>query len=162
LNQNVPIILIIEDDESIQSLVEDALGEGGFESAIAPSGEEAVTLLNGMKSTYRALVTDIRLRGKIDGWEVAQRAREIEPEFPIVYMSGASASDWPFGKPHFRNEPEALLAIYSSSSSAGKHSKQARVVRAAMLMGCASEAGGCWLGTSARCQLARALKHFST
>ena len=31
----------------------------------------------------------------MDGWEVAQQARKIDPEFPIVYISGASAADWP-------------------------------------------------------------------
>jgi DNA-binding response OmpR family regulator len=40
------------------------------------------------------LVTDIGLRGKIDGWEVARQAREIDPQFPVVYMSGKSAEDW--------------------------------------------------------------------
>ena len=30
----------------------------------------------------------------MDGWEVAQHAREIEPDFPVVYMSGAAAADW--------------------------------------------------------------------
>jgi CheY-like chemotaxis protein len=39
-------------------------------------------------------VTDINLKGEMDGWEVAQLAREIEPEFPVVYMSGAAAADW--------------------------------------------------------------------
>lgn len=62
--------------------------------AIAASGEEAVTLLKGRSDNYRALVTDISLRGKIDGWEVARQAREIDPQFPVVYMSGASADDW--------------------------------------------------------------------
>jgi DNA-binding response OmpR family regulator len=95
LTEAVPVVLVIEDDDAIQAMVEDALGEGGFETAIAASGEEAVTLLKGMKHTYRALVTDISLRGKIDGWEVAKRAREIDPEFPIIYMSGASAAEWP-------------------------------------------------------------------
>jgi DNA-binding response OmpR family regulator len=95
LSEDVPVILVIEDEEAIQSLVEDALTEGGFEPAIAASGEEAVTLLKGRTTNYRALVTDISLRGKIDGWEVAQQAREIDPQFPIVYMSGASAVDWP-------------------------------------------------------------------
>jgi len=94
LDQTVPVILVIEDDQEIQTLVEDALSDAGFEPAIAPSGEEAVTLLKGMKSTYRALVTDISLRGRISGWEVARQAREIDPEFPIVYMSGAHAGDW--------------------------------------------------------------------
>ena len=93
LNQNVPVILVIEDDDGIQTVVEVALGDAGFEPAIAASGEEAVTLLKGMKIAYRALVADIGLRGKIDGWEVARQARQIDPEFPVVYMSGASAAD---------------------------------------------------------------------
>jgi DNA-binding response OmpR family regulator len=40
-------------------------------------------------------------RARLDGWEVARRAREISPAFPIVYMSGASAGDWTSkGVPH--------------------------------------------------------------
>jgi DNA-binding response OmpR family regulator len=92
--EDVPVILVIEDEEAIQSLVEDALTEGGFEPAIAASGEEALTLLKGRAGSYRGLVTDITLRGRIDGWEVARQAREIDPQFPVVYMSGASAEDW--------------------------------------------------------------------
>jgi DNA-binding response OmpR family regulator len=95
LSQSVGVILVIEDDESIQTVVEDALSEAGFEPAIAASGEEALTLLKGTKSIYRALVLDISLRGRVDGWEVAQQAREIDPEFPVVYMSGKSAAEWP-------------------------------------------------------------------
>ena len=88
------MILVVEDDDLIQTLVEEALGEGGFEAAIVPSGEEAVSLLNGQKGNYRALVTDINLRGKMEGWEVAQHAREIETNFPVIYMSGQSADEW--------------------------------------------------------------------
>jgi DNA-binding response OmpR family regulator len=94
LNQNVPVILVIEDDNALQVVVEDALSEGGFEAAIAASGEEAVTLLMGQKNKYRALVTDINLLGRLNGWEIAQKAREIDPQFPIVYVSGAAAADW--------------------------------------------------------------------
>ena len=88
------VILVIEDDQAIQTIVDEALTEGGFEPAIAASGEEAVTLLKGGLTKYRALVTDIGLRGRMDGWEVAQQAREIDPAFPIIYMSGAHAEDW--------------------------------------------------------------------
>ena len=89
------VILVIEDDPPIQGIVEEALSDGGFEPAIAPSGEEAVTLLKGNKNKYRALITDINLRGRIDGWEVAKRAREIHPEFPILYITAAHADQWP-------------------------------------------------------------------
>ncbi len=95
LNEDVPVILIVEDEAGIQSVVEEALSDGGFEPAVTPSGEEAVTLLQGLKNTYRALVTDVSLRGKMSGWEVARQARAIDPSFPVIYISAGSAADWP-------------------------------------------------------------------
>jgi DNA-binding NtrC family response regulator len=90
----LPVILVVEDDQSLQALAEETLTDGGFEAAITPSGEDAVTLLTSNKGKYRALVTDINLSAKMDGWEVAQHAREIDPSFPVLYMSGAQAADW--------------------------------------------------------------------
>jgi CheY-like chemotaxis protein len=88
-------VLVVEDDLAIQTLIEEALAEGGFETAIAASGEEAVTLLkSGARPNYGALVTDINLRGRMDGWDAARRAREIEPTFPVVYMTGAASEQW--------------------------------------------------------------------
>jgi DNA-binding response OmpR family regulator len=92
--QELPVILVIEDDHGIQGLLEDALTEAGFEPAISASGEEAITLLQGRKGKYRALVTDINLIGRINGWEVAKQAREIDPAFPVIYMTGAAADQW--------------------------------------------------------------------
>jgi CheY-like chemotaxis protein len=93
--EDLLLILVVEDDQAVQSVIEEALSDGGFEPAIASSGEEAVALLKEGKSKYRALVTDINLgRGKMDGWEIAMHAREIDPEFPIVYMTGDSADEW--------------------------------------------------------------------
>lgn len=88
------IILVVEDDQLVQSLIEEALNEGGFDVAIVGSGEEAVTSLKKKPAPYRALVTDIHLSGKIDGWEVARTAREIDAAFPIVYMTGAAGDEW--------------------------------------------------------------------
>jgi DNA-binding response OmpR family regulator len=93
--EDQPVILVVEDDYEIQIIVEDALTEGGFEPAIAPSGEEAVTLLKGNRGTYRALVADVSLRGRMDGWQVARQAREIDPDFPIVYITGGHGYQWP-------------------------------------------------------------------
>ena len=92
--RDLPVILVVEDDQLIQTFVEESLGEGGFEAAVAASGEEAVTLLKAREGKYHALVTDVSLRGRMDGWTVAQQARQIDPEFPIIYMSGVAATDW--------------------------------------------------------------------
>ena len=93
--QEQPVIRVVEDGHKVQRIVDVILTDGGFEAAIASSGEEAVTLLRDRRIGYRALVTDINLRGSMDGWEVAKQAREIEPSFPIIYMTGGSAHQWP-------------------------------------------------------------------
>jgi CheY-like chemotaxis protein len=41
----------------------------------------------------RALLTDVNLGG-ITGWELARQIREITPDFPVLYMTSASAPDW--------------------------------------------------------------------
>ena len=93
--QDLPIILVVEDDHLTQSIVKDALEDGGFAIVIASSGEQAMELLDSADVKHRALVTDINLgRDRLDGWEVARHARENDPAFPVVYMSGDSAEDW--------------------------------------------------------------------
>ena len=55
------LILVVEDDELVQSVVEETLSEGGFEAVIASTGENAVELLDAGEGKYRALVTDVKL-----------------------------------------------------------------------------------------------------
>jgi CheY-like chemotaxis protein len=90
----LPVILVVEDEYPLQGVVEDTLAEAGFESAIVSSGEEALTLFKGAGRDCKALVTDVNLKGKLNGWEVARRIREIDPGFPVVYMTGAAADQW--------------------------------------------------------------------
>jgi DNA-binding response OmpR family regulator len=59
--QGLPTILVVEDDHLIQSVVEEALKEGGFDIVIASSGEHAAELLDSNHGKYRALVTDVNL-----------------------------------------------------------------------------------------------------
>lgn len=92
---NLQVILVVEDDHLIQSIVEESLTDGGFEIVIASSGKNALELLDASEGKYRALVTHINLGpGKVDGWDVARHAREIDPVFPVVYMSGKDSGEW--------------------------------------------------------------------
>jgi len=86
--------MVVEDDPEIQAVIDEALSDGGYEPALAASGEEAVTLLWGDRHRYRALVVDISLRGKMDGWEVARRIREVDPLFPVIYITGGAGDQW--------------------------------------------------------------------
>jgi CheY-like chemotaxis protein len=124
------VILVVEDDPAVQVLIEETLRDAGYEPSFVASGEEAVTLLKGNREHYRALVSDINLKGSMLGWEVARHAREIDPAFPIVYMTGAAADQWASqGVPHsiLLNKPFApaqlvtaiSLLLNAGSSSAG-------------------------------------------
>lgn len=89
------VILLVEDDQTIQSVIEEALSDGGFEITIASSGEQAVELMGAANPQFRAVVTDINLgRDRMDGWDVARHARESKPDMPIIYMTGDSADEW--------------------------------------------------------------------
>jgi DNA-binding response OmpR family regulator len=90
----LPIILVIEDEYPVQGLVEEWLADGGFVAEILSSGEEALTLFKSGLKNYNALVTDVNLKGRLSGWDVARQIREINPVFPVVYMTGAAADEW--------------------------------------------------------------------
>ena len=88
------VVMVVEDEPAIQGFVEDALGEAGFDTVSLSSGEQALTLLIGDKNKFGALVADVKLSGRIDGWAVAKRAREIRPDLHVVYMTSAAPDEW--------------------------------------------------------------------
>jgi DNA-binding response OmpR family regulator len=51
------VVLVVDDDGSIQKIIEDTLSDGGFASKVASSGEEAIGLLNA--NQYRVLIIDV-------------------------------------------------------------------------------------------------------
>lgn len=94
LNSSLLLILVVEDDQLIQHMIRDALSDGGFEAEVVASGEQALSLLQDRHDARRAVVTDVNLQGELTGWDVGRRARELSPEVPVVYMTGAAADQW--------------------------------------------------------------------
>jgi DNA-binding response OmpR family regulator len=90
----LPVILVVEDEDALQDFVKDALTGAGFDFTVSSSGEEGLALLKSGAVRYRALLTDINLEDGMNGWELARQAREIDASFPVVYMSGAAADQW--------------------------------------------------------------------
>ncbi|OKO83091.1 response regulator [Bradyrhizobium sp. AS23.2] len=91
---DLPIVLVVEEEEPLQEMIHDALTEGGFDLTTVASGQEAVSMIESGVLKFSALVTDINVKGQMKGWDIAQLVRQIDPAFPIVYMTGAAADDW--------------------------------------------------------------------
>jgi len=89
------LLLIVEDEALIAVSLEDALIGAGYDCVVTYSGQAALDQLNEDAARFRGVLTDIRLGQGPGGWEVGQRARELVPEIPVIYMSGDSAADWP-------------------------------------------------------------------
>lgn len=95
------LLLIVEDEDEVRSLLEEALRDSGFEVELAKDGSSALAFLETRSDSLRGLVTDINLGAGPDGWEVARRGRELIPDLPVVYMSGAAGHEWSSkGVPH--------------------------------------------------------------
>jgi two-component system OmpR family response regulator len=79
-------VLVVEDEWLLRMELVDELGAAGWTIHEAGSGEEALLVLE-QQAGIDFLVTDIRLGGKVDGWGVAERFRELHPDGPVVYVS---------------------------------------------------------------------------
>jgi DNA-binding NtrC family response regulator len=89
------LTLIVDDDQLIRDVLQEALEDAGFAVRAAGGGEEALTMLDADGANFRALVTDVNLGSdELTGWDVAKHAREINDQIPVVYITGASAHDW--------------------------------------------------------------------
>lgn len=75
-------VLAVEDDPLIREFVVEALREEGFDVIHAADGEQTLAWCG--RRAADVLVTDIRLPGKVDGWQIAERCREYNP---LIYPS---------------------------------------------------------------------------
>lgn len=89
-----PTILLVEDEPLILLTAQDALEAGGFTVVPADDASDAIVALESRIGDLSGLVTDVRLPGKITGWDIARHARELRGDLPVVYMTGDSAADW--------------------------------------------------------------------
>ena len=89
----MPLVLYVEDDALLQLDGEIALTEAGHDVLLARDGVEGCDLLRKWGRRLDALVTDIDLPGGVDGWAVAELAREFRDELPVIYATAAPRAE---------------------------------------------------------------------
>jgi CheY-like chemotaxis protein len=80
-----PRILAIDDQEMIRELLASMLQELKYPHKICADGNEGVKAFK--EDHYDILITDLGLPD-IDGWEVARRTRNINPDLPVIVITG--------------------------------------------------------------------------
>ena len=82
-------VLLVEDEILLREATSDDLRDLGYDPVCAGRADEAWEILkNG--TPLEAMITDIRMPGEWDGWELARQARTLRPELGVIYVSGYS------------------------------------------------------------------------
>jgi CheY-like chemotaxis protein len=82
-------VLVVEDEPGLRELMVEELVDAGFEVVDAEIGHAAIAIIDSGRP-IDVLFTDIRLPGVLDGWQIAQHAREVYPDIHVIYASGYS------------------------------------------------------------------------
>ncbi len=79
-------VLVVEDEPLVRAYVSDILGQSGFDVIAASSGEEALSRI--AEGGVCAVVSDVAMPGRVNGFELARRVREECPRTGVVLVSG--------------------------------------------------------------------------
>jgi len=83
-------ILLVEDEESLAVGLEFNLQEEGYGVTHARDGREALQFYE--KGNYDLIILDIMLP-YVDGFEVAKRVREVNPQLPILMLTARTRKE---------------------------------------------------------------------
>jgi len=89
-------VLIVEDEVLIRMLLSEALRQEGYAVVEAATADEALSVLES-SSSPDVLITDVRMPGSIDGFELAAYVRRTKPELKVIITSGHASPDLAIG-----------------------------------------------------------------
>ena len=81
------LVLLVEDEPAMREVTRRILVRNGYEVISAASGQEAVDAAASCQDDIAVLVTDVIMPG-MQGKEVAERVRGLQPDIAILFMSG--------------------------------------------------------------------------
>ena len=79
-------VLVAEDDPAVRRVATRVLEREGFEVVACEDGQEAVEVLEAGER-FALMVTDV-VMPRVSGRDLADRAAELDPAMPVIYMSG--------------------------------------------------------------------------
>jgi DNA-binding response OmpR family regulator len=80
-------VLVVEDESSVQGVIEKVLSGNGFRVLLACDGSEALRVSGEHEGPIDLLITDLVMPG-MGGREVASRLETARPGLRVLFMSG--------------------------------------------------------------------------
>ena len=83
-------VLVVEDEGALRQVTRRLLSRNGYQVLAAAGGQAALDLLASHRGLIAVLLTDV-VMPKMQGREVAERVRALQPDTRVLYMSGYTA-----------------------------------------------------------------------
>jgi two-component system cell cycle sensor histidine kinase/response regulator CckA len=80
--------LIVDDEEAVRNFVNRVLIDGGYETVVVASGDEAVEAVKS-NGPFDVIITDLMMP-EMTGDELVRRLRQREPRLKVLYLTGFS------------------------------------------------------------------------
>lgn len=90
-------VLLVEDERDVAELIQDALEDADLAVQVAHTDAAAYQTLAQEARSFDVLVADINLGVGTTGFDVARRARLLNPDLKVVYITGHAAHQSRFG-----------------------------------------------------------------
>ncbi len=87
MSRDRSVILVVDDEERIRKLIGEQLEDEGYEVMLAANGDDAFEILQGT-SRIDLIVTDVRMPGAMNGFDLIERALASRPDLRTIIMSG--------------------------------------------------------------------------
>ena len=91
------LILLVDDEGSIREVTQRVLKSCGYAVVMATNGQEAVDLMIARGSEIKLVLTDLMMP-KMDGLQAVRKLREMQPNLPVVVVSGMQGHKVEFDK----------------------------------------------------------------
>jgi len=85
-------ILVVDDEETVRSIVRSMLERAGYDVLCASDGQEAVDILRESPGEIRCVVLDLTMP-RMTGEECFRRLRELRPDLRVLVSSGYDRED---------------------------------------------------------------------
>ena len=89
-----PLVLVADDEPSILQYIEHVLQLANYRVITVTTVEEAWKIFERQQPEIELVLTDIVMPGSVDGMDLAEKVRQIDPSLPVSFITGAlSESD---------------------------------------------------------------------
>ena len=82
-------ILVIDDQDSMRSIISQMLEDKGHQVATAEDGEQGLKIFETTPAAFDLIMCDVNMP-KLDGFEFLQKVKKDHPQTPVILLTGTN------------------------------------------------------------------------